>query len=278
MTQSLVNGVAADTISIKDRAFNYGDGVFETIAVHNKKLHYWAEHFSRLKHGCERLGITAPVEADLLTDIAKLSFNDESSVLKIVISRGQGGRGYAAAGITEPNIIISNNPWPAFVESHQQQGITVRICQHRLMINPALVGIKHLNRLDQVLARNEWHNDLIQEGLMRDQEDDLVEGISSNLFIKINNEWTTPPDQDCAVSGVMRKSVLAKAEQLGITIKQRKINQSELSLVQEMFVCNSIWGIVPVLACGDIVFKTSDDCKQVQKGIKQDIAAVSYDI
>ncbi|MDH5394395.1 MAG: aminodeoxychorismate lyase, partial [Gammaproteobacteria bacterium] len=250
MSTVLVNGHVTDQLSIKDRGLNYGDGVFETIAVSGRHLHYWSEHFRRLKQGCERLAIKAPLEAELLADIKKLSFPNEPSVLKIVVSRGQGGRGYAATGIEQASVIISLNSWPDFVLEYQQRGVNVRICQHRLMINPALAGIKHLNRLDQVLARNEWHNDQIHEGIMLDQHDYLIEGVSTNLFVMVNNQWLTPAVTDCAVAGIMRELILNKAELIKLKIEQRKIQLSELSSVQQMFVCNSIWGIVPVTGCG----------------------------
>lgn len=266
----------ADQISIKDRAFNYGDGVFETIAVHHNKLHYWSEHFHRLKLGCDSLGIKPPNENDLLSDIAKLDLSESSSVLKIVVSRGEGGRGYSVSGVGEPNTVISKNPWPVFVGPYQQEGIKVRLCQHRLIINPALAGIKHLNRLDQVLARNEWHNDDYQEGLMLNQGDYLLEGISSNLFVKINQQWITSPAKDCVVAGVMRDAVVRKMDGLGINLEQRKIHVSELSSVKEMFVSNSIWGIVPVVYCESNVFEIGNNTQQLQTKIEQEKESVSY--
>lgn len=266
----------ADQVSIKDRAFNYGDGVFETVAVHDTKMHYWSEHYHRLKLGCDRLGIKPPNENDLLNDIAKLDLSENSAVLKIVVSRGEGGRGYSVNDVGEPNIVISKNSWPVFVESYQQEGIKVRLCQHRLIINPALAGIKHLNRLDQVLARNEWHNDDYQEGLMLDQDDYLLEGISSNLFVKINQQWITPPVKDCAVAGIMRNAVVRKMDDLGINLEQRKIHVSELSSVKEMFVSNSIWGIVPVVSCESNLFEKGDNTQQLQMGIEQEKESVSY--
>lgn len=274
MSLSIINGVLTDQISIKDRGLNYGDGVFETIAVHHKKLHYWTAHYNRLKMSCERLSIKAPDEKTLSADIAQLAFDATSSVIKIIVTRGQGGRGYSSEGISEPNIVISNNPWPSFVESYQQQGIKVRLCEHRLIINPALAGIKHLNRLDQVLARNEWHNDEYQEGLMLDQDDNLLEGISTNVFVKIDQQWITTPSKACVVDGVMRAAVLRNADKADINIEQRMITYSDLSNVKEMFVTNSIWGIVPVRSCESYLFKIGNDCRKLQKSLEKD--SVSY--
>ncbi|MDH5517754.1 MAG: aminodeoxychorismate lyase [Gammaproteobacteria bacterium] len=278
MTRVLVNGIATELLSVYDRAVNYGDGVFETIAVSGRQLHYWQAHFQRLTQGCQRLSITAPAETALLADIAKLSFPDAPSVLKIVLTRGQGRRGYATTGDEQPAVILSLSNWPEFVSSYQQQGIHLRLCQHRLIINPVLAGIKHLNRLDQVMARNEWHNEQIQEGLMLDQHGYLLEGISTNLFVMMDNQWFTAAASECAVAGIMRNAIISISARIGIPIEERKIHQSELSSVQQMMVCNSIWGLVPVISCDQYRFQTGDICSRLQSEIEKDKTTVSYEL
>ena len=276
MISSIVNGIETDNISIKDRALNYGDGVFETIAVHQNRLHYWKAHYRRLQRGCELLGIKTPSESSLLSEIKKLNLGVESAVLKIIVSRGAGGRGYLADESLVPTVIITLNAWPDFVTSYQEQGIHARLCNHRLLINPALAGIKHLNRIDQVIARNEWHNDQIQEGLMLDQEDYLIEGTSTNLFMRTDDKWFTAPISACAVAGVIRDAVIKLINKNNLSITERKLSQSELSLVNEMFVCNSVWGIVPVLNCDDHQFNIGDVTRRLQMEFEQEIDKVSY--
>lgn len=276
MITSIVNGVETDKISVKDRSLNYGDGVFETIAVHNNKLHLWKSHYARLQKGCESLGIKTPAESDLLSDITKLDVTEDNSVLKIIVSRGEGGRGYLANESIEPTVIISSNTWPDFVNDYQQQGIQTRLCKHRLIINPALAGIKHLNRLDQVIARNEWHNDQIKEGLMLDQNDCLVEGTCTNLFMKVDNQWVTSPATQCAVAGIVRDEVINTLNKNNLSLVERNLSVSELNSVKEMFVCNSVWGIVPVLSCEDYQFEIGDDTRQLQMEFEQEKEAVSY--
>lgn len=276
MITSIVNGVETDKISVKDRSLNYGDGVFETIAVHNNKLHLWKSHYARLQKGCESLGIKTPAESDLLSDITKLDVTKDNSVLKIIVSRGEGGRGYLANESIEPTVIISSNTWPDFVNDYQQQGIQTCLCKHRLIINPALAGIKHLNRLDQVIARNEWHNDQIKEGLMLDQNDCLVEGTCTNLFMKVDNQWVTSPATQCAVAGIVRDEVINTLNKNNLSLVERNLSVSELNSVKEMFVCNSVWGIVPVLSCEDYQFEIGDDTRQLQMEFEQEKEAVSY--
>ena len=276
MTKVLVNGQSSDQINIKDRGLNYGDGVFETIAVHNRQLHYWSDHYQRLSHGCASLGIKPPTQNELIADIKKLAFDSGSSVLKIVVTRGEGGRGYVAESHLKPTVILSLNSWPVYIKKYQQKGIKLRLCQHRLVINPVLSGIKHLNRLDQVIARNEWHNEQIQEGIMLDQDGYLIEGTSSNLFMKIENQWLTAPADSCAVAGVMRQAVINNAETLGVTIQQKKVHHSELSSIQQMMVCNSIWGLIPVTDFESYTYQTNDFCHQLQIKLENEREVVSY--
>ncbi len=276
MIKALINSQLTSNISIEDRAFQYGDGVFETIAVNNKMLQFWPEHYQRLIAGCNKLGITPPAEQTLLKDIKQLVTENNLFVLKIIVSRGCGGRGYLANSSLTPSIVITLNDWPGHIQQKKEAGIHTRICQHRLLINPALAGIKHLNRLDQVIARNEWHNNDFDEGIMLDLNDNLLEGTASNLFVKINNRWQTADDHDCAVTGVIRGFVLEQLVNKKITCIEEKINKSELSLVQEMFVCNSVWGIIPVTRCDEFEFSIGNDTRELQKDLDQQVNSGSY--
>lgn len=276
MVTSIINGIETDKVSIKDRSLNYGDGVFETIVVHGNKLHYWKAHYERLQKGCKVLGIKTPIEVELLSDIKKLDLREDAAILKIIVSRGAGGRGYLADKSIEPTVIISLNKWPNFVNQYQQQGIHTRLCQHRLIINPALAGIKHLNRIDQVIARNEWHNNQIEEGLMLDQDDYLVEGTGTNLFMKIEDQWFTAPVSSCAVAGVVRDAVIDYLNKNNLSLTERNLPQTELNSVKEMFVCNSVWGIVPVLSCEGHQFEIGGDTRRLQMEFEQEKEVVSY--
>jgi len=276
MIKALINGQPDTVVSITDRAFNYGDGVFETIAVNDRKLQFWSKHYQRLSNGCEKLSIIPPAEEKLLDDIKKLVPQQGKFVLKIIVSRGAGGRGYAAESSLAPTIVVSLNHWPENNQIRIEKGIRARLCEHRLVINPALAGIKHLNRLDQVIARNEWHNSDFDEGIMLDLNDNLLEGTASNLFVKINNQWQTAPEKDCAVAGVMRAFILEQLAKKNIACIEKRIKQSELPLVDEVFVCNSIWGIIPVIQCDEFQFSIGDDVKDLQKELDQQLDSYSY--
>ncbi|RLA00777.1 MAG: aminodeoxychorismate lyase, partial [Gammaproteobacteria bacterium] len=181
--QVLVNGKPNDCVPTSDRGLLYGDGVFETIAVKNGQLHFWSEHVRRLQSGCERLGIDPVDETQLMGECRSLIRQSQQAVIKVIITRGSGGRGYRLPEQARPTRIIQLHEWPDYPASCTERGIKTRICRARLGHNASLAGIKHLNRLEQVLARQEWNDPNIMEGLMLDSDGDLVEGTMSNVFM-----------------------------------------------------------------------------------------------
>jgi len=251
---TLINGEPSDCIAASDRAVQYGDGLFETIAVKSGECEHWYEHMARLTEGCQRLNIPAPDAQQLLVDSQKLCAKHQQAVLKIIITRGSGGRGYGAPDDVKPTRIVSIHPWPEYPESNFEQGIQLHLCTTQLSKQPALAGIKHLNRLEQVLARNEWHDPHISEGLMCDEHGNVVEGTMSNVFAVINGELITPKIIDCGVAGIMRKHIISQAILHNITIHEQTIKLDDLYAADELFVCNSIIGIWPVRKLNDVEY------------------------
>jgi len=178
----LINGELNETLSAQDRGLHYGDGVFETIAVNKGNLLCWDKHYERLQFGCQILDFACPAK-ELLQNEAQQVISDAKEVLKIILTRGAGGRGYNPPKQITPTRIVANYPWPDYSDKQVKEGVKVRICDFRLGFNPKLAGIKHLNRLEQVLARNEWTDMGIAEGLMLDQNDNIIEGTMSNIFM-----------------------------------------------------------------------------------------------
>jgi 4-amino-4-deoxychorismate lyase len=243
----LINGQPDNRIPVSDRGLQYGDGVFETLAFRNGELELLDAHLARLMLGCERLGLAfnevEKLKLELVTLCAQTS---EDSVIKIIVTRGSGGRGYKAPSQPELQRILSTHPMPDYPESCQS-GIHVRQCDQRLGLNPALAGIKHLNRLEQVLARSEWDDETVREGLMLDIRERLVEGTMSNLFLVRDGTLLTPPITDAGIAGVMRASVIQLAREAGITVFETVLTLSELASAEEVFVTNSIIQIWPVV-------------------------------
>ena len=184
----LINGVSKQHIEISDRGFQYGDGLFETIEVRDGQAVFLERHLERLNAGCHRLHIPFPGAELLSFEVKKLcrekacGIGSVRAVLKIIVTRGSGGRGYRQPDVIQPTRVLSLHPYPDYPEIYKEQGIVVRFCSTCLGLNPSLAGIKHLNRLEQVMARFEWNDPAIQEGLMLDVNGHVIEGTMTNLF------------------------------------------------------------------------------------------------
>lgn len=243
--QVLVNGEPEDRISVRDRGFQYGDGLFETIAVRAGTPLRWSRHLARLRTGCTRLGIPMPDDSLLWREANRLCHDAPRAVLKVTVTRGPSGRGYAPPAAPSPTRALALSEWPAQAGEYAETGVAVRVCTQRLSSNPRLAGIKHLNRLEQVLARAEW-GDEYAEGLMLNDRDEVVDGTMSNVFAVVDGELVTPGIVDAGVAGIVRGLVLERAAELGIACRERPLPLAELMRADELFLTNSLIGIWPV--------------------------------
>lgn len=264
---SLINGIKQDVIAVTDRGLAYGDGLFETIAFINGQLHLWPRHWQRLQEGGKRLGLSIPEETLLLSWIEQ-ALSEQAcpspAVVKIILSRGIGGRGYRCPEQVETHTIITIHPWPEHSNSDYQQGIKAMICQTALAAQPRLAGIKHLNRLEQVLAAQELTANHCREGIMLEysvpdgdcqtgsqissqiSSQILVEGVSSNLFFVNCGQLYTPEIIYSGVNGTMRNEVISRAQSIGVKLNIGRFTLSKLMNADEVFFTNSIFGILPV--------------------------------
>lgn len=241
----LINGERRDAINSADRGFQYGDGLFETIEIHNHQPVFLQRHLKRLNLGCQRLLLPPIDNALLVSEIDELIKHspNEKGVLKIIITRGCGGRGYRQPDDIKTTRVLSLHPFPDYPLSYQQHGIQARFCQTRLGLNPALAGIKHLNRLEQILARAEWHGTDIQEGIVLDINNHVIEGTMSNVFYVKNQCLYTADLTYAGVLGIVREIIIELAQQRGIKVIIHAYHQQDLLLADELFVCNSIIGL-----------------------------------
>ena len=256
MYKSWVNGRSAETISILDRGLAYGDGLFETILIQSARPLLLRLHLDRLCVGAECLKIPfdriqlSDEIAQFVDEAAEESFPSGESrrVLKIILTRGVGGRGYQfSQSLQNPSRILQLFPFPDYPVENSISGIKIRMCHTRASQNSALAGLKHLNRIDNVIARNEWDDSDIREGLMLDAAGSLVEGTMSNVFIVKNGTLFTPSLVHAGVAGVMRDFVLRTADAAGISAHiVAPFPLDMLTNCDELFVCNSIIGIWPV--------------------------------
>ncbi|MCF6211174.1 MAG: aminodeoxychorismate lyase [Gammaproteobacteria bacterium] len=246
LVSTLINGIETCDIDAQDRGFQYGDGLFETLRIRANRPCLWSQHLARLAHGCGRLGLLMPDETLLRDEVDRLCRDEADGVLKIVLTRGSGGRGYRPPEDPTPTRLLTRFPAADYPPENRTQGVVVRICDTRLGLNPALAGLKHLNRLEQVLARAEWSDTDIAEGLMQDIEGNIIEGTMSNLFVVQAGILRTPGLSRCGVAGVMRARVMAEAEVLGIPVNEGRLGLRDLAAADEVFLTNSVIGIWPV--------------------------------
>ena len=235
-TRHLVNGKPTDHITVVDRGLHYGDGCFETIAVQHGHALLWEKHLARLHGGCERLGIKVAADFSLIKQEAEqLVAGVDRAVLKIIITRGQGGRGYRPQTGSSPTRILSLSPWPVYPQDYRSTGIALRLCDTRLSENSKLAGIKHLNRLEQVLARAEWQEDF-QEGLMLSQSGDVIEGTMSNVFAQVGDKVVTPLIETSGVTGIMREVIIKQLAKSEINCEQRRVDLEIFYNADAMFI------------------------------------------
>lgn len=243
-----VNGGAAECLPLTDRGLLYGDGVWETLLVKAGQPQFLDWHLERLRHGLQVLQIALP-DWDALRlrqEIHAACQTPEQAVLKIIITRGAGQRGYNPKTASPPTRIVQITPWAGYPPEYAQQGIRVTRCTTRLAQQPLLAGFKHLNRLEQVLARAEFGDDY-QEGLVSDTAGQVIEGTMSNLFlINAKGEVLTPDLSQCGIAGVMRRFILQTLAESGIQCHIQAVTDRDVEQAQALFMTNSLMGVLPV--------------------------------
>jgi 4-amino-4-deoxychorismate lyase len=269
LVSMLVNGNQSDRVPVTDRGFQYGDGLFETLAVENGEPEFFSRHLERLRIGCERLAIEFPGNEILEKEAAQICKTVESGILKIIVTRGSGSRGYRIPENARPTRVLSISPRPSFPDDLQAQGIRAVLCRTRLGINPSLAGLKHLNRLEQIIGRSEWNSPEIQEGLMLDSDGNVIEGTMSNLFLVRNGSLITPDLSRCGVAGIMRGLVLEFGRDGGIKIQVERVSVAELEDADEVFLTNSVIGIWPLAELGKIKYEIGPVSRRIMQWLAE---------
>lgn len=247
----LINGSFNGSISPLDRGFAYGDGVFRTIKMQGGLPEHWPQHYQKLVADCAAINIVCPSAELLMSDLSQL-FSDDAkhtdlaAVAKIIITRGEGARGYTPPAITAPTRVVLKMPLPQYPESNFSDGVHVRICETRLAVQTKLASIKSLNRLENVLARMEWHDanlaNGIADGIMLDTKDSVIECTSANIFARFGDTLVTPDLTACGIAGVTRQRILALAHTLSLKTVVEHLALNQLYAADEMIICNSLYG------------------------------------
>lgn len=249
----LVNGSFNQAISPFDRGFAYGDGVFRTIKMVGGLPQHWPQHYQKLVADCAAINIVCPSAELLMSDLSQLFLADSETeyhptVAKIIITRGEGNRGYTPPAITAPMRVVLKSDMPDYPESRIGEGVTLTVCETRLAAQPKLAGIKHLNRLENVLARMEWHNPDIAEGVMLDMHDNVIECTAANIFARFGDALITPDLQQCGVAGITRQRIIELAPTLSLKPAVETFNLEKLYQADEVVICNSLYGAWQVKA------------------------------
>jgi 4-amino-4-deoxychorismate lyase len=252
----LINGLNNNTIDAMDRGLAYGDGLFSTIKIELGKVNDWDLHLARLKLGAERLFFPSCDWALLEQEVMNLSQTvgtKQHAVLKVILTRGTGGRGYSAQGCDQILRILSVSDFPEQYLTWQRDGIAIVQCQSQLGRNKQLAGLKSLARLEQVLIKQELSGLNALEGLVCDEFGHVIEGCSANLFIYLNGEWLTPTLDYCGVAGVMRARILQHPQ---IEVRETTLTITDVKQASCLFLSNALMGIVPVKQYEDKTYST----------------------
>ncbi|MGH8139762.1 MAG: aminodeoxychorismate lyase [Steroidobacteraceae bacterium] len=243
----LVNGIRAAPVSPMDRGIHFGDGVFETIACRGGRPRFLSLHLERLALGCSRLNIHFPEVAETRAEVEALAREVDRAIVKLLVTRGPAvSRGYAVEGTRRATRITIRYAWPQEDSAAPQDGVAVRTLALRLGENPALAGLKHCNRLEQILARQECSDAAVAEGILFSSSGKLVSGTLSNVFIVRESILRTPRIDLCGVAGVMRRVVMREAVRAGIATQECVLGAEDLDTADEIFLTNARIGVRPV--------------------------------
>lgn len=243
----LVDGAAQSCVPAGDRGLSYGDGLFETIRFRGADAPLWPRHMQRLHESCTRLRLPSPDPAVLQDEARAVVAGLPQSVVRITLTRGSGARGYALPPAPKPTRIVAGFELPLLIGDDYRHGIRVRLCQLRLAEQPLLAGMKHLNRLEQVLARAEWSDPAIAEGLLCDRHERVIGATMANLFAVIGGVLVTPALDLCGIAGVARAEILSVQPAAQV----RELKLDELAGASELFLSSSVRGILPVRELDD---------------------------
>lgn len=240
--------IAPSTIEYLDRALHYGDGCFTTIYVRKGMPQLLAQHIERLSMACGRLGIDFHEADHLETQLKNASEGVAEGVIKVIVSRGKGGRGYSPQGSGPTQVYLSHHPYPSHYKDWQRNGVSLGISDIKLAKQPLLAGIKHLNRLEQVLIKASPQARQYDDLLVCDTDLMLVEASAGNVFWKVQDIWFTPCLSSSGVEGVMRNRIVRHLKQQNNRVDIVRAPLSSLLSSDAAFICNSLMGIVPIVS------------------------------
>lgn len=257
MTQVWVNGILADQVDPLDRGLAYGDGLFATMRFSDGQVQFLSAHLARLVQGAYRLGFQWEVTESLIEQLKQLTLNQDHGGIKLLLSRGMGGRGYAAPKFSKVNEVVSLFEVPPHYVHWQKKGISLTLSELRLSQQPRLAGIKHLNRLEQVLIKSAQLPKGFDDWLVLDTDKRVIESSMANLFFIKGKEALTPAMTHSGVAGMMREQVIYTLIELGYDVDVSEVNYGDLALFEHVFMTNSLLGLVDINRIDKITYSKS---------------------
>ncbi|MFN2328880.1 MAG: aminodeoxychorismate lyase [Chromatocurvus sp.] len=250
--QIWINGESAGMLPLPDRGLDYGDGLFETMPVLNGHVPWLGYHLERLQQGLLTLGFHPEAHCPVRNYIDKALYHHRpTGILRLAVTRGPAARGYTPPDPAQPNCIVQISTTDS-VGQLALPPANVGLCSITLARQPLLAGIKHLNRLEQVLAARERQQKGLDEMLMTDTARSVISVISGNIFLVIGNQLLTPTLADCGISGTRRRLVLDElAPELGFDCLEVAMTEADVASADEVFYCNSLRGYQPIGAYGN---------------------------
>lgn len=265
MFQIWIDDVKIDSISALDRGLAYGDGLFATMRVANNKVMFLNSHLVRLQDGAERLGFFWQAKQNLLNELTEIASTQDNICIKLLLTRGEGGRGYQAPSAVTPMLIVSVHSIPDIYNVWHSRGVKLFSSTVKLASQPLLAGIKHLNRLEQVLIKSTQLTADCDDWLVKDQQGNIVESSAGNLFFIKNKQVSTPRLSFCGVSGVMREQVIKGLLTQGYNVTCTDISESMLEKFEYVLMTNSLYGIVDVVEINGKSFNRFADRQKLLK-------------
>ncbi|ASK77663.1 aminodeoxychorismate lyase [Paraphotobacterium marinum] len=257
-------------ISINNRGLNFGDGFFTTILVQNNKVCDWSFHCDRIQTASKTLFFPTIKLPDLKSAIdSKLNErkSDSKRVVKIIFTRGNSNQGYSFDKAIEPVIFFNEYPWPEKYIKWQRYGVALQVSRFKLGINPSTSGIKHLNRIEQVLIKKEIDDNHWDDALVLDLNNKVIETSSANIFWFKKNKIYTPSIKNSGVNGIMRKKIINYFSKNKINVFEGYYELNDIFTAEEIFISNSLFGIVSVKKIANQYFHTSQFFKNLRKNI-----------
>ena len=247
-----INGKPQSDLPADDRATQFGDGCFTTARVVDGQVHLLSAHLQRLRDACQRLMIPFSDWSVLEQEMVTYAAGHQHAVLKVLLSRGSGGRGYSGSACTHPTRILSISAWPAHYQRWREQGITLTLSPVRLGRNPLLAGIKHLNRLEQVLIRTHLEQTDADDALVLDSDGWLTECCAANIFWRQGSDVFTPRVDQAGVNGIMRQHCIRLLAASDYTLREVNAPEPALAEADEVIICNALMPVIPVRAYGEL--------------------------